>query len=88
MTATPSNAVIEVRNAGIRIEKEVEARLFNPYKENSTLNDRNKGGLGLGLHIVQQIVLAHGGSIEYRYEAPQVIFRVTLPVVSAATQAE
>jgi chemotaxis family two-component system sensor kinase Cph1 len=82
MTATASMAVIEVRNAGARIEKDAEARLFNPYKENSALNDRNKGGLGLGLHIVQQIVLAHAGAIDYRYEEPHVIFRVTLPIAS------
>jgi light-regulated signal transduction histidine kinase (bacteriophytochrome) len=83
LASTPSEAVIEVRNAGIEIEKEAEVRLFNPYKENSTLNDRNRGGLGLGLHIVQQIVLAHAGSIEYRYDAPYVFFRVTLPAAPA-----
>jgi len=81
MVATASRAVIEVRNAGSKIDNDAEVRLFNPYKENSTLNDRNKGGLGLGLHIVQQIVLAHAGTIDYRYDDPFVVFRVTLPLV-------
>lgn len=73
-------AVLEIRNVGQAIAADLEQALFDPFKRVSLDNARNRGGMGLGLHIVRQIVLEHGGSISYRYEAPSVLFRVSLPL--------
>ena len=52
--------VFETRNGGSPIPREVLPHLFEPGRR----GDSRSGGLGLGLFIAQQIVLAHGGSIE------------------------
>jgi light-regulated signal transduction histidine kinase (bacteriophytochrome) len=70
---------LEVRNVAPAIPDELLATLYSPLKHTSVGNVRNRGGLGLGLHIAQEIVLQHGGQIVYRYEDPQVVFAVTLP---------
>jgi signal transduction histidine kinase len=36
-------------------------------------------GLGLGLYIVRQILLAHGGNVEVRVGDQRTQFEVTLP---------
>ncbi|MEO7336278.1 MAG: hybrid sensor histidine kinase/response regulator [Caldimonas sp.] len=56
------SVVIRVRNDG-RIASEVLPHVFDPFRGGAT--QRGQGsGLGLGLYIVRQIVLAHGGRIE------------------------
>lgn len=75
-------AVLEIRNVGQAIAADLEQALFDPFKRVSLDNARNRGGMGLGLHIVRQIVLEHGGSIAYSYVAPSVLFRVTLPLAA------
>lgn len=71
--------LLEVRNTAAPIADELLPTLYSPLKHASVGNVRNRGGLGLGLHIAQQIARDHGGDIAYRYEAPQVVFAVTLP---------
>ena len=77
---TEHHAVLSVRNVGVAIDDELAMVLYDPFKRASLDNARNRGGMGLGLHIVQKIVLEHGGHIAYRYAAPHVVFTVTLPL--------
>ncbi|HEU5055405.1 MAG TPA: GAF domain-containing protein [Kofleriaceae bacterium] len=57
---------ITVRDYGIGISPEGEARIFGRFER--AVSQRHYGGLGLGLWIARQIVEAHGGSI--RFERP------------------
>ncbi len=67
--------VIEVSDEGTGIAQEIAPKLFAPFA--TTKNT----GHGLGLAIAQNIVLAHGGRIEARTNAPAVgtTFSVSLP---------
>ncbi len=72
--------VFEVRNTAPPIADALAPNLFSAFKPQATPNVRNKGGLGLGLHIAEAIALGHGGTLRYRYEAPHVVFSVRLPL--------
>jgi signal transduction histidine kinase len=68
--------VLGTHNRGTPIPREVLPHVFEPGRRGT---DRS-GGLGLGLFIVQQIVLAHGGSIEVSSsESDGTTFTVALP---------
>ena len=71
------SVVLEFANEG-SIPQALLPQLFNPFRERSHKAGRNQG-LGLGLYIVQQIVLAHGGSIEVDSSDGRTCFRVRLP---------
>jgi PAS domain S-box-containing protein len=68
------SVVLETWNGGAPIPADVVPHLFEPGRR-----DARSSGLGLGLFIVQQIVLAHGGHMEVRSGADGTVFRVTLP---------
>ncbi len=54
---------IEVRDRGVGIAPEDQARLFTPFFRADRSRDRNTGGVGLGLALARGIVEAHGGTI-------------------------
>jgi signal transduction histidine kinase len=60
--ARPDAVVIEVKNSGT-IPPDLLPQLFDPFRGARRQTGRTEG-LGLGLYIVQQIVLAHGGSVD------------------------
>jgi sigma-B regulation protein RsbU (phosphoserine phosphatase) len=72
---------IEVHNAGVPIPEPLRARLFEPFHHSESGPGRSsRGGLGLGLYIVAQIVQAHGGRIEVDSSLDQgTSFTVLLP---------
>jgi signal transduction histidine kinase len=68
----PSEAVLEVRDNGPGVPPDRRTEIFKPYFTTQ------KTGTGLGLAVVQQIVLAHGWEIECLPNDPQgAIFRIT-----------
>ena len=70
---------VEVRNRGQAIPEAAVAQLFTPFKESSAQAGGRHRGLGLGLYIAHAIAQAHGGSLGYRHEAPDVVFTLSLP---------
>ncbi|MFL6600281.1 MAG: ATP-binding protein [Steroidobacteraceae bacterium] len=58
----PESVVMKVENSGT-IPPELLPQLFDPFRRARRQTGRTEG-LGLGLYIVQQIVLAHGGSVD------------------------
>lgn len=74
-------AVIRVRDHGIGIAKEDQARIFQLYER--AVSASHFGGLGLGLYIVRQIVEAHGGEVSLQSELFQgSAFSVRIPLKS------
>ncbi|CAM6091195.1 unnamed protein product [Calypogeia fissa] len=55
--------LIEVRDTGIGISKEIVREMFNPFTQADPSTSRLYGGTGLGLSIVQRFVELLGGKI-------------------------
>ncbi|MBU2407941.1 MAG: histidine kinase, partial [Gammaproteobacteria bacterium] len=87
LSSENGGAQLEVRNEAPAIAEDIVPHLFNAFRRGPVQNARNKGGLGLGLHIAQAIVVGHGGEIAYRHEEPHVVFTVRLPVVPSTVTA-
>jgi CheY-like chemotaxis protein/anti-sigma regulatory factor (Ser/Thr protein kinase) len=62
------NAVIRVRDEGFGIDKVLLPRIFDTFTQDARSVARSRGGLGLGLAIVRNLVGMHGGSVEARSE--------------------
>jgi len=77
-------AVIRVRDTGIGIEPEMLAKVFGLFVQVERRLDRSKGGLGIGLSLVRQLVEMHGGTIQAHSEGPGrgSEFVVRLPALS------
>jgi two-component system sensor histidine kinase/response regulator len=67
---------MSVSNVGKPIAADVLSQLFLPFRR-ATGNAR--GGVGLGLYIVEQILSAHGGAITAQSDANSTRFVVRLP---------
>lgn len=66
---------IEVHNDGEGVPEALRGVLFEPFR-----GDEGSRGLGLGLYICREIVLAHGGSITLRAgDAAGACFQISLP---------
>ena len=75
---------LKVHNRGRTIPPFVLPVLFEPFRR-GVPGDRSPHGLGLGLYIVQQIVRAHGGTIEVESTPEEgTTFTVHLPRDRAA----
>ncbi|HKU40327.1 MAG TPA: ATP-binding protein, partial [Polyangiales bacterium] len=80
LTVDARGAVLSVTNEGGPIPAGTRAQLFQPFKLESLQHRSNRTGLGLGLHIVHEIVRSHAGRIEVEDSGGVVTFRVVLPL--------
>jgi two-component system, NtrC family, sensor kinase len=81
--AEPGRTVVSVHNHGAPIDPALLGHLFEPFKRGAPRGapaGAGWGGVGLGLYIVRQIVVAHGGSVGVRSEAGAgTTFEMVLP---------
>jgi signal transduction histidine kinase len=74
------DAAVAVEDHGIGITPEERERLFEPYFRGPTAGKVARGGLGLGLHLSNEIVRLHDGRIEVESEPGRgSCFTVLLP---------
>ncbi|KQP19564.1 CheR family methyltransferase [Pseudorhodoferax sp. Leaf267] len=55
---------VRIEDNGAGISSEMLPRVFDLFSQADTTLDRAKGGLGLGLTLVQQLVQLHGGTVQ------------------------
>ena len=73
---------VEVADRGPGVAPDDRVRIFERFVRLEDARLRHPQGSGLGLAIVEQVVEAHGGSIEvHEHEGGGAVFRVTLPAV-------
>jgi signal transduction histidine kinase len=77
--AGPAEATLEVRDDGPGVAPENRAEIFKPYFTT------HQKGTGLGLAVVQQIVLAHGWEVTCLENAPHgAVFRISHLKIAAS----
>jgi signal transduction histidine kinase len=69
-----------VENTGPSIPQELMNALFEPLRRHAQTDSQSeRENLGLGLFIVRQVALAHGGSVNVDSADGRTRFTVTLP---------
>jgi PAS domain S-box-containing protein len=63
---TGDRATLRVRDSGVGIARELQAKIFDLFVQGEGGLARTQGGLGIGLTLVKRIVELHDGSIEVR----------------------
>jgi len=78
-----STVVLSVHNEGVPIPPDLLQTIFDPLKRYATREsaaERRPGSIGLGLHIVREIVVAKGGTVEVASTAEEgTTFTVRIP---------
>lgn len=62
--AAGDTALITVSDSGIGIDAGMQTKIFELFAQAENHLDRAKGGLGIGLALVKQLVTMHGGTVE------------------------
>ncbi|MCP4286980.1 MAG: response regulator, partial [Gammaproteobacteria bacterium] len=84
--AFPTNILFEVRDTGIGIPQDEQARMFEPFQQH---DPRSSGGTGLGLAITKRVVELMQGSIAVESTVDEgTLFRVLLPATGIAVREE
>jgi len=85
----PDQLRIRIRDTGIGIAPEMRPKVFDMFMQGDRSLERTRGGLGVGLTLVRNLVALHGGSVEVRSEGvgSGSEFIVSLPIDAAAQPA-
>ena len=77
-----AEVVISVRDDGPGIQPDLLPRIFDLFVQGQRTIDRAEGGLGLGLALVKNLVMLHGGSVAVKNRTPSGSeFSVRLPLL-------
>jgi signal transduction histidine kinase/CheY-like chemotaxis protein len=84
-TAEGDQAMLRVQDSGVGISADLLPRIFDLFAQGERGLERSRGGLGIGLTVVQQLVHLHGGTVEAVSEGRNrgSIFTIRLPRIAA-----
>lgn len=93
---TETHAVVSLRDSGMGISAEALPTIFVPFAQDTYATGFDSDGMGLGLAVARDLVLAHGGSVEAKSDGggagatfivafPLLEERVGIPVTDSAT---
>jgi PAS domain S-box-containing protein len=82
------DVLVRVRDNGAGIAPELLPRVFDLFTQGQRTLDRSRGGLGIGLTLVRNLVEAHGGSVSAQSEGlgkgSEFVVRLPAPTTPAA----
>jgi two-component system, sensor histidine kinase len=80
-----ADAVVVVRDTGVGMSPQLQARAFDLFVQGDAPLDRGQGGLGIGLTLVRRLAELHGGTVTAASEGPGrgSTFTVRLPAMAA-----
>jgi PAS domain S-box-containing protein len=73
-----AEAVLSVEDDGMGIDAELLPRVFNLFVQGNQTLARSRGGLGIGLSLVRNLVELHGGTVQAASEGPSCGSRFTV----------
>jgi two-component system sensor histidine kinase AdeS len=73
------NWILEIEDEGPGISAEHRKDLFNPFFRLEQSRNKELGGTGLGLSVVQALVIAHKGQVDYLNQQSHSIFKISIP---------
>ena len=81
LTGGKTDMRLEVKNSGPTIEESIADQIFHPLTRGPAQDTSHstESGLGLGLYIVREVAVAHGGEVAVRSESGETVFAVRLP---------
>ena len=87
--AQDGRAIVRVSDNGTGIDPETLPKIFDLFVQERQAVDRSRGGLGLGLAIVRNLVALHGGSVHAfsRGKGQGSDLEIRLPLVDAVAEA-
>lgn len=85
-----NDAVVSIADTGVGISPEMLEIIFEPFTQLDHSVDRARGGLGIGLSLVKQLVVLHGGSVraESNGLGQGTRFIVCLPALAESAEAQ
>lgn len=78
LQSVAGQVLLTVDNVAAPLGEDAIRQLYTPFKQASQAQPRNRGGMGLGLYIVERIVAGHDGTIAYSHADDRVRFTVAL----------
>lgn len=85
-----ADALLTVSDSGIGMPPDLLGRVFDVFVQGSGALDRSQGGLGIGLALVRQLAVLHGGDVSAASPGQGMgsTFTVRLPLAAAGTIAD
>ncbi len=82
MTTEGGDAIVRVEDTGIGMSAEIQPRIFDVFTQEDSARQLARGGVGLGLPLVHDLVALHSGTVQARSEGRDKgsVFTVRLPL--------
>lgn len=84
-TTEGDEAVVHIEDSGVGIPPDMLPHIFELFTQVESSRPQSRGGLGIGLSVVKNLVTLHGGSVQVRSDGPGKgsEFTVRLPMQSS-----
>lgn len=85
LTTEGGDAITRVEDTGIGMSADILPRVFDLFTQEESSRQHARGGLGLGLPLVRELVELHGGTVQARSDGRNKgsVFTVRLPMHQA-----